>query len=142
MQRLGFIGALSLLIMTGALVLASAVREVVARQTGPEAVVARYFAALEASDLDGALAEIAPEGRAEAAPFVENNLGNAYQITGIAAEYASVTEQLAGGSGAARTVTVFLDVTQKDGARWQAGPRVPLVHSGGRVYLAQAPLSG
>lgn len=139
-DRLGLIAALGLVAATAFVVAVGATVDVFGRQFSPEGVVRRYFAAVEASDPQAALAEIVPSARDRVASFVEHNLGNRYRVLGIATEGASVVDRLGGADGRARSVTVFLEITQKDGARWEAGPRVPLIRVGDRIYLGRPPL--
>lgn len=135
-SRWGSRVALALLTATAVVIIVSAVGELALRAAPgrPESVVRRYFAALEAGDIDGALTEVVPSGRAASRAFVENVVGNEYRITGIAVRHGPK-------GGGPRDVTIFLDITQAaDGARWQAGPRVPLVEMDGRWFLASPPL--
>src|SRR5687768_14927303 len=74
--RFGLILSFALLTVAGAMVILSAAQDLQARDAAPEAVVRRYFAALEAGDLDGALQANAPAGRAGSTDFVANLLGN------------------------------------------------------------------
>lgn len=141
MRRFGLTGALALLALAALIVGVAAVFDVANRAASPERVVRRYFSALEAGDVEGALQEIVPSGRPAATSFVENGAGNHYRITGIAVEQTSLLDRLRGQSAGPREVTIFLDITQSlDGVRWQAGPRVPLVEAGGRWYVAWPPL--
>jgi hypothetical protein len=130
----------ALLLVAAGLVVSGAARDYVTRSEGPDAVARRYFSALERGDVEGALREILPQDRPLADAFVRNNAGNRYRITGIAVEQAAVIERLSGAPPDARTITVFLNITQADGARWQAGPRVALVQEGGRWYFGRPPL--
>ena len=116
--------------------------DVTGRATGPEAVIRRYFAALEEGDVDGALEAIAPGARQASTPFVENGVANQYRIVGIAVRHPSLLARMAGEPAGPREATVFLDITQAvDGVRWQASPAVPLAEDAGRWYLARPPLS-
>jgi hypothetical protein len=134
--------ALVLLALTSAIVVLGAIVEVIGRPTGPETVARRYFAALELSDVQGALDEIEPDARPRWAPFVENGVANQYRVVGIAVRSASLLDRLGGAPPEPTDVTIFLDITQAvDGARWQATPRVPLVRLQGRWYLAHPPLA-
>ncbi|MSQ23444.1 MAG: hypothetical protein EXR58_02675 [Chloroflexi bacterium] len=129
-----------LILLMGLVVAGTGIADFSGRSRSPEASVERYFAALEAAEPETALAEIAPAGREQAAAFVRNSLGNRYQITGIAVRYPSLLARLGGEADRPIAVTVFLDITQKDGSRWQAGPQVALVQEEGRSYLESAPL--
>lgn len=134
--------ALSLLALALALVVAGAIGDLLGRSTGPETVAKRYFAALEASDVQGALEELEPNARSRWVAFVENGVANEYRVVGIAVRRPSLLDRLSGVLPEPTHVTIFLDITQAvDGARWQATPRVPLAHVGGRWYLAHPPLA-
>ena len=139
-MRRALVAVVALLGLTAGIVVVGVVGDLVGRDDAPEGLALRYFSALEASDLRGALDQIVPEARAGAEPFVRNALGNRYLVTGVAAEYASFAEMLGGASRDARSLTVFVDITQADGTRWQAGPRVALDRRGGQWYLARPPL--
>jgi hypothetical protein len=105
-------------------------------------VVRRYFAALEAGDVDAALAQLAPPMQTRDVAFVENGVGNRYHIAGIAVQEPSLLARLGGQPAGPTDVTVFLDITQAiDQVRWQAGPRIPVREIDGRWYLARPPLA-
>ena len=53
-------------------------------ESAVEASARRYAAAVTSSDLDGAMAEIAPGERAEWNAWVQSQLGNVYDVTGVA----------------------------------------------------------
>ncbi len=112
------------------------------RPTSVESVVRSYFAAMEAGDVDRALAALAPPVADRDVAFVENGIGNRYRVMGIAVRQPSLVAQLGGAPAGPTEVTVFLDITQAaDEARWQAGPRVDVREIGGRWYLARPPLA-
>lgn len=119
--------------------IAVAMAERVQPRPSPDEVVRAYFSGLQELDADRSVAQIVPEMRPRVTAFVENGAGNVYRITGVAVERPSLMARWAGSSGAARNATVFLDITQADGMRWQATPRVELVYLD-RWYLADAPL--
>ena len=101
-----------------------------------------YFTALEGGDAEDALAAVAPSARARWTGFVENGLFNDYQVQGIAVRHSSILDSARGAPTGPREVTVFLTITEAvSGARWQAGPTVPLVAEGGRLYLGRPPLA-
>jgi hypothetical protein len=132
--------SVALILLALILISVAAVTDVLGRSASPEAVVRTYFGALEAEDAERALEQILPEGRARARPFVENAVGNDYGIVGMAVEQVSILDRMGGAPPEPRAVTIFLDIRQKDGTRWQAAPRVPLRWREGRVYLGAAPL--
>ncbi len=139
-KRGSLVIALLLLAATIAAIVTAALADMLAGDGRAQTVVRAYFGALEASDGSTALDQIVPEARLRSGAFVQNGLGNRYRVVGIAVEQASVLKRLVGHSRGASSVTTFLDITQADGTRWQAGPRVPLVRSGDRWYLARPPL--
>jgi hypothetical protein len=91
--------------------------------------------------VDAALAEIAPDQRATWAPWVRSQLGNIYEVRGVAVRSPSplerLTQRLPGGP---REVTVVLDVDRDyPDEFYQPTTRVPVEPFDGRWYLA-APL--
>lgn len=95
-----------------------------------EASVRRYAAAVAEGDLDSAMAEIAPAERSRWRDWVNGQLGNVYDVTGVAVHaprlFSSPTD-----------VTVDLDVNRGFPDQfYQASPRVDVESSDGRFYLA------
>ena len=134
--------SLGLLGFASAVIVAGAILDVAGRTQSPETVARRYFTALEASDVAGALAELAPSDRGRWVPFVENGVANEYRVLGVAIRHPSLISRFLGAAGEPTDLTVFLDITQAvDGVRWQATPRVPLVFREGRWFLAHPPLA-
>jgi hypothetical protein len=119
--------------------------QVSARAEGSvEAGVRRYAAAVSNADLDSALAEIAPERRGAWADFVRNQLGNVYDVKGIAVRSPSLIERLARRDQPVNAgpfeVTVVMDVNRDYPSDfYQPTTRVPVEVVGERPYLA-APL--
>ncbi|MBM2812552.1 MAG: hypothetical protein HW416_3311 [Chloroflexi bacterium] len=141
MLRLGLRASLALLLVSALIVAAGVVADFGRRSDAPEAVARRYFAALESGDGPTALEAIAPEARPSAGSFVAQSLNNEYRVTGVAVRQPSILDRLRGSPGQPQELTIFIDITEwGTGARWQAGPRVPLVQIEGRWYLARAPL--
>jgi len=98
-----------------------------------EASVRRYATAVSNADFDAAMAEIAPDQRARWTDWVRSQLGNIYEVRGVAVRAPSL---LAGPS----EVTVDLDVNRGYPEEfYQPTPRVPIEEYDGRPYLA-APL--
>jgi hypothetical protein len=101
--------------------------------SGVEASVRRYAAAVSSQDLDAAMAEIAPAERPRWREWVSGQLGNVYDVTGVAVRTSWLL-------GAPTEVTADLDVNRSDPESfYQASPHVGLESAGGRYYLA-APL--
>jgi hypothetical protein len=102
-------------------------------QAAVEASVRRYADAVAASDLGGAMAEIAPDQRDRWSAWVQSQLGNEYGVTGIAVRAPWLL-------GRPTDVTVDLDVNRDyPDDFYQATPRVAVEEADGRWYLA-APL--
>jgi hypothetical protein len=98
-----------------------------------EASARRYAAAVSSSDLDGAMAEIAPGERPQWNAWVQSQLGNVYDVTGVAVRAAWLL-------GQPTDVTVDLDVNRNyPDDFYQATPRVAVEQVDGRWYLT-APL--
>ncbi|HZT08756.1 MAG TPA: hypothetical protein VFC51_17160 [Chloroflexota bacterium] len=140
-RGLGLRVSFLLLALGIAILVGSAVVDVVSRATSPEATVRRYFSALQRGDIDGALECLAPDIRARERAFVVNGADNEYRVVGVAVHVPSVLDRLRGASARPSDVTIFLDIIPAvDGPEWQAAPRVPLVELNGRWYLGRAPL--
>jgi hypothetical protein len=98
-----------------------------------EASVRRYATAVSSSDLDAAMAEIAPQQRPRWRDWVQSQLGNVYDVTGIAVRAPWLLAR-------PTDVTVDLDINREfEDEFYQATPRVGLEEVDGRWYLA-APL--
>jgi hypothetical protein len=139
---LAFRATLALLGLTIGVIIVGVVNDVRSRPASVESVVRRYFAALEAEDVDGALETLAPPVSERDVAFVRNGVGNRYRIAGIAVREPSAVARLGGEPAGPTEVTVFLNITQAaDQTPWQAGPRVAVREIGGRWYLAHPPLA-
>jgi hypothetical protein len=104
-----------------------------------EGSVRRYAVAVTNSDLEGALAEIAPDQRANWTDWVRSQLGNVYDVRGIAVRSPSflqrVTQRVPAGPF---EVTAVLDVNRAFPADfYQPTARVPVQEFEGRWYLAK-----
>jgi hypothetical protein len=106
-----------------------------------EGSVRRYAMAVSTSDFDAAIAEIAPERRAAWTDWVHAQLGNVYDVTGIAVREHSMLERLLeGANGGAFEVTAIMDVNRDfPDDFYQPTTRVNVEEVDGRWYLA-APL--
>ena len=106
-----------------------------------EGSVRRYAAAVTNSDLDAAMAEIAPDQRERWTDWVRGQLGNVYDVRGIAVRAPSILERVAQRlPGGPREVTTVLDVDRAyPDEFYQPTTRVPVEQFDGRWYLA-APL--
>jgi len=120
---------LLLLVVLAILVVQIWDRPVAAVETG----VRRYATAVTNADVDAAMAEIAPEQRAAWRDFVRNQLGNVYDVTGVAVRANSLL-------GRPTEVTADMDVNRAYPDQfYQAAPRVSVEEVDGRWYLT-APL--
>jgi hypothetical protein len=98
-----------------------------------EASVRRYATAVTNADFDAAMAEIAPSQRARWSDWVRTQLGNVYDVTGIAVR----APWLLAPPG---EVTTDLDVNRGyPDEFYQASPRESILYEDGRWYL-RAPL--
>jgi hypothetical protein len=99
------------------------------RAAAVEASVRRYAQAITLADLDAALAEITPEQRERWRPWVAGQLGNVYDVRGIAVRSASILS-------APIEVTVAMDVNRDYADEFfQPTPRVAVQEVDGREYL-------
>src|SRR5438445_182089 len=101
----------------------------------------RYAAAVTNSHLDAAMAEIAPDQRERWTDWVRGQLGNVYDVRGIAVRSPSILERVAQRMpGGPREVTTVMDVDRAyPDEFYQPSTRVPVEQFDGRWYLA-APL--
>lgn len=103
------------------------------------ATVERYARAMEAQDLQAAVAEIAPADRPGWTAWVESQLGNIYEVKSVAVREPSGLDRiLAGASGTPIEVTVAMDVNRGyPDFFFQPTTRVGVVEADGRWYLAE-----
>jgi hypothetical protein len=104
-----------------------------------EGGVRRYAAAVSSGDLEGALAEIAPDQRERWTEWVRGQLGNVYDVRGIAVRSSSLVQRLTRRleSGPIE-VTAVLDVNRAFPEDfYQPTARVPVAEFEGRWYLAR-----
>jgi len=103
------------------------------RASAVEASVRRYADAVSNGDLDAAMAEIAPPERDRWRDWVAGQLGNVYEVRGIAVRAPSILAMPG-------EVTVAMDVNRGyPDEFYQPTPRVGVEEVDGREYLA-APL--
>jgi hypothetical protein len=103
-----------------------------------EGTVRRYAAAVSNADLDGAMAEIAPEQRAMWVDWVRGQLGNVYDVRGIAVRSPSVVQRVLERVPAGPfEVTAALNVNAAFPDQfYQPTTRVPVEEFDGRWYLS------
>ena len=140
--------AVRTLVLLNALLLAGVavavlVEEAVSRpESAIESSVRRYADAMGNSDLDGALAEIAPDQRPTWRDWIAGQLGNMYEVRGVAVRAPSLVDRLRGAANAPTDVTVVIDVDRAfPDEFYQATTRVPVQQSGQQWYLAVPLLS-
>jgi hypothetical protein len=125
-----------LLLLTGLAIVA--VIAVDRPEASVEALVRRYALAVSSSDLDGALAEIAPDQRSTYHDWLSSQLGNVYDVRGIAVRSPSVVERVFRRVSGPTDVTVVLDVNRAfPGENYQPTSQVEVVQVDGRWYLAR-----
>ena len=103
-----------------------------------EGSVRRYAAAVSNADLDGAMAEIAPGQRAMWVDWVRGQLGNVYDVRGIAVRSPSVIQRVVDRMPAGPfEVTAALDVNAAFPDQfYQPSTRVRVEELDGRWYLS------
>jgi hypothetical protein len=106
--------------------------EVVQRPSAAlEASVRRYANAVSSADLEAAMAEIAPDRRGAWSDWVRSQLGNVYEVRGIAVRTSSLL-------GKPMDVTVVMDVNRGfEGEFYQPTTTVAAAESDGRWYLGE-----
>jgi len=105
--------------------------------------VRRYAAGLSSSNLDAALAEIAPSHREMWRDWISGQLGNVYDVRGVAVRSPSLLQRARGvEAGGAYEVSIVLDVNREYPTFYfQPTPRVPVEQVDARWYLSQPPLA-
>jgi hypothetical protein len=105
-----------------------------------EGSVRRYASAISNADLQAALAEISPDQRATWEGWVRGQLGNVYDVKGIAVRSPSVVDRVLKSPTVSRfEVTAILDVNRDYPEFYQPSPTVAVEDVNGRWYL-HAPL--
>ena len=98
--------------------------------------VRRYAMAVASRDLDAAVEEIAPRERGRWREWIADQLGNIYEVRGVAVRAPSLLARA--GTGAPSEVTVTLDVDRGyPDEFYQPTTRVPVVQVDGRWYLVE-----
>jgi hypothetical protein len=101
--------------------------------------VRRYAAAVSTGNLDAAVQEIAPAERQRWRDWITSQLGNLYDVRGVAVRAPSLLNRLTTrGPGLPTEATVALDVNRGyPNDFYQAATRVPVEQVEGRWYLAR-----
>ena len=106
-----------------------------ARRRAPEAVARAYLAAVERGDLDGALAQFAPDAREAQREGVARQLGNRYRVQSLVLGAPSVIDRLVGRPRPAAWAVVAAEIAPVVGERWQSSSTADFVERDGRWYL-------
>jgi hypothetical protein len=107
------------------------------RQRAPEGIARAYLRAVEAGDVDAALATLDPALRSELRERVALQIENRYTIVTVVLGRPSVLDGLAGRDLPPAWVTVTAEVTTIAGERWQSASTAPLVERDGGWYLSR-----
>lgn len=103
-----------------------------------ERAVDTYAAAVQSQDLDAAIQEIAPDQRDRWSAWVNDQLGNVYDVKGVAVRTPDLlTRWLQHVPGEPTEATVSVDVNHGDPAYYQADTLVPVEYVDGRWYLGE-----
>lgn len=130
--RLGFVALNGALLAAVALAIV-AVQVIDRSASAVESSVRRYAVAVSTSDLDAAMAEIAPSARPAWRDWVSGQLGNVYEVRGIAVRAGALL-------GAPVEVTTVLDVNRGyPDEFYQPTTTVAVTEADGHFYL-EAPL--
>ena len=132
---------IALLLLAASAVVAVAGPAWESRRRAPEAVVRAYLDAVERRDLDAALAQLAPDGRAAQRERVALQLGNRYRVESLVLGAPSVADRLLGRSRPPAWAVVAAVITPPVGDRWTSSSTAELVDHDGRWYLARPPFA-
>jgi hypothetical protein len=127
----------ALLILAAAAAFSAAGPVLEARQRAPEGVARAYLRAVEAGDLEAALAAIDPLQREAQRERVAWQTRNRYTIVTLVLGQPSLLDRLSGRDVATAWVTVLADVTTVTGERWRSTSTAPLVERDGVWYLTR-----
>ena len=127
--------ALAILAIAAAIAVIGPVLET--RQRAPEGTAREYLRAVEAGDVEAALATIDPLEREAQRERVSWQARNRYAIVTLVLGRPSVVDQLAGRERPPAWVTVLADVTTVTGERWRSTSSAPLVQRDGVWYLTR-----
>ena len=131
----GFRVALVLLAVSACVAVAGPLLET--RQRAPEEIARAYLRAVEAGDVDAALATIDPEQRDALRDRVEWQARNRYAVRTLVLGRPSPVDRWSGRRLAPAWVTVLAAVTTVTGERWRSTSTAPLVERDGAWYLAR-----
>ena len=98
--------------------------------------VRRYAAAVGSGDLDAAVGEITPQARGQWRAWIAGQLGNIYEVRGVAVRAPSLLARAATSAPSEVTVTLDVDRGYPD-EFYQPTTRVPVEQVDGRWYLVE-----
>ena len=128
---------LALLLLGTAATIAVAGPVVETRLRAPEGIARAYLRAVEAGDIDAALATIDPAQRDVQRERVEWQVRNRYAIVSLVLGRPSVLDRMTGRADDPAWATVLADVTTISGERWRSTSTAPLVERDGIWYLTR-----
>lgn len=128
---------LALLILAIAAVVSGVGPVLETRLRAPEGTARAYLRAVEAGDLEAALATIDPLQRDAQRERVAWQVRNRYAIVTLVLGRPSLVDRLTGRELAPAWVTVLADVTTVAGERWRSTSTAPLVERDGVWYLTR-----
>jgi hypothetical protein len=107
------------------------------RQRAPEGTARAYLRAVEAGDLEAAMATLDPPQREALRERVAWQVDNRYAIVTLVLGRPSLLDRLTGHDLPPAWVTVLADVTTVAGERWRSTSTAPLVERDGVWYLTR-----
>lgn len=108
-----------------------------ARQRAPEGIARAYLRAVEAGDLEAALATLDPVQREAQRERVALQIRNRYDVVTLVLGRPSAIDVLTGRDVPAAWVTVLAEVTTVTNDRWRSTSTAPLVQRDGAWYLSR-----
>jgi hypothetical protein len=127
--------ALLLLLLAGLAAALGPIAETRLRE--PERTARTYLLAIQAGDVDGALATLDPLARDAQRERVAWQARNQYEIVTLVIGRPSVADRAVGRDLAPAWVTVLADVSTVSGERWRSTSTAPLVERDGVWYLTR-----
>jgi hypothetical protein len=128
---------LALLLLGTAAMIAVAGPVLETRLRAPEGIARAYLRAVEAGDIEAALATIDPAQRDVQRERVQLQARNRYAIVTLVLGRPSVLDRMTGRADDPAWVTVLADVTTMSGERWRSTSTAPLVERDGIWYLTR-----
>ncbi len=110
------------------------------RARGPESPVIAYASAVERSDLQQALDQLAPNIRQRSTSFVQWQLGNRYTILDSAVRGQPLLDRILNRPAGQTEVVVTVKIKESNGTTWQTTEGWPVAFIDGRWFLQRPPL--